>query len=205
MSLRSLPGGFGTHREHDPQVVETLEVRHADQVRSRSELVIGDASVELLDDEADLEAGQVRPDAAVDAGPEGHVPVFPPTEIHDLRIRPGGRVSLGRAQVTEDPLAFANRHTRQLEVPSRGANQSRGRCADAKELLDGRRDERRLLNEQPPLIGVARQVGERECQRGRDGVQASEHEQGGNIEYLLAAEGAVAVDGDELCRPNTRV
>ena len=77
-------------REAHREVVDGADARRVDERVAGLDLVVGDALVPLAQRDPQLQAGQVRPQAAVDAAAEGDVAVHLAVEAH-LRRRRGTR------------------------------------------------------------------------------------------------------------------
>jgi hypothetical protein len=151
--------------------------------------------VPLAQRDPQLEPGQVRPEAPVDAAAEREVPVRLAVPPHGAGVRELGVVHVGRPEDGHHVLARRDRAAADLDVPGGDAGDAHDRRLPPEQLLDHRRDRLRLLGELPPRLGMLGQVAEEAVERRRDRVEAGDQEQEADVEHVLPGE-AVAVDLD---------
>ena len=141
----------------------------------------------LLEGDAQLHAGEVGTEAEVVAAAEGEVLVRLAVEVDDV----GGElgvVVVGGAQHERDAVALLDLHV--VDVgPGRPGGHHHHRREPAQQLLDGGRDERRIVDEPLPLLGVGGEVLDHAVERGRDGVEPTAAEQVADAEQLRLVEG----------------
>ena len=81
----------------------------------------------------------------------------------------------------------------ELGVLHRDADDAHHRRLPAQQLLDGRGDERRVVDDLLPVLGVLGEEAEHAVERRRDGVEPGDEEQEADVEDLLAGQ-PLAVD-----------
>ena len=121
---------------------------------------VGHPVEQVLEHHPDLHAGQVGPQAEVGTtGAEGHVGVGVAGDVEDLRVIEDGLVAVGR-DVEEHHLGVGlDGLAAELEVLSGLAPEVHDRGHVAQHLLDGRRQERAVVAEQFPLVGIVEEGG----------------------------------------------
>ena len=88
-------------------------------------------------------------------------------------------------------------HAAQLDVLLGDANHPGDRGLPPQELLDGRRDQRLVLDQPAPPLGVGGEVDEEALQRGAHRVEPRDQEEEADVEDLLAGEPLTLHLGDQ--------
>src|SRR5439155_13487941 len=131
--------------------------------------VVGDSAVELVDRGAELGAGEMRAEAAVDAGGEGDVAVLGAVEIDPERAVEGRGVEIGAGPAEVHELTLLDRYAVDLGVAQRGAcTRRRHRALVAHDLLDGAREAIGFRQDARPELRVGREPRHDARQRRRD-------------------------------------
>ena len=130
----------------------------------------------------------MRPEATVDAAAEGDVAVDLAVEAHLVGVGELGLVGVGRSDHDHDLVAGLDRAAVELGVLDGHPGDTHDRRLPAQQLLDGVGDERRVLDQLAPVVGVLGQEREHAVERGRDGVEAGDEEQEADVQDVLAGE-----------------
>ena len=143
--------------EHHRERVERADPGRVVELDPGLDAVLGDASVPLAQRDAQLEAGEVRAEAAVDAAAEREVPVRPRgPSATSLGVGELGLVDVGRAEQRPSPvrpsLIGAAADLGVAAVATRAT--AHHRRLPAQQLLDHRRDRRRVARRSGGALGV---------------------------------------------------
>ena len=148
----------------------------------------------LAQRDAELEPGEVRAEAAVDAAAEGEVPVglAVPDELAGVRrTRPRRRWPRRAATITCSPSLTAKPSTSVSRVATRAQPMTGVSQRSISSTIAGTRVG--LLDDPAPGVRVLGEVAEEAVERRRDRVEPGDEEQEADVEDLLVGE-PVAVD-----------
>ena len=156
------------------------------------ELELGNAFQPGLQRDPQLEAGQVRTGAAVDAGAERDVAVVLAVEDHVVGVLEHVGVAVGGRERHQHPIALVDRTPGELDVLARQPRH-RDRRVRAQQLLDGHRPDLRPLAQLGTVFGVLGEVPQRRSDRRPRGVDPGDEHQVARAEDVRVGD-RVAVD-----------
>ena len=106
-------------REAHREVVDGADARRVDEGVAGLDLVVGDPLVPFPQRDPQLQPGQVRAEAAVDAAAEGDVAVDLAVEAHHVGVGELGLVGVGRADHDHDLVPLVDRAPGRARSPPR--------------------------------------------------------------------------------------
>ena len=160
--------------ESQPRTVDVGDERRVGQV----DIPFGEALEDLLQRDAALQPGQRRAQAVVGADTEGQVLAVLAVDVENVAVgRELAVVAVGRADEHHHHAALGHRLAVVLDVAGDVAGHVRRGRLEAQQLLDGLRDQRRVLDELAALVGVFGQnlAGPADQPRGGLVARAGDH------------------------------
>ena len=143
------------HGERQVQVVPDVHVRRGPvALRRPGDRVVAEDRKRLLQGDLRLEPGQRRAEAAVHALAEAQVAEPAAGDVEPVRIGEAALVAVRGAVDQHHPAAGRDGHAVQGDLAGGGAADQLQRGSETDRLLDGVRDERRLVPQQRALVRV---------------------------------------------------
>ena len=143
--------GTTTGSVSQPRTVEVGE----SLARVAVDLPLGEPLEHLFERDAPFEAGERGAEAEVDAEAEREVLADLAVDVEPVAVRVAPVVAVRRADEEQHDAAFGHRLAVELHVARRRTRPTCGAGRlEAQQLLDRVRDERRILDELAPLVGV---------------------------------------------------
>ena len=153
-----------------------------------------EAGDELLDRHLQLEAGEVRAEAAVDAEAEGGVAVLLPVDDERVGILEHVRITVGGRERQQHVVVLLHRAAVEVDVLGDHAGH-RDRGVRTEELLERERHHLGIVGETLTVLRVLREVPDRRTDRRPRRVDAGDEQQEDRAADVLRGE-LVAVDLD---------
>ena len=142
-------------------MLDLAEQRGVLELDAVGDAVLRDAPVPLANGDAELEAGEVRSEAAVDPSAEAEVAVDLTVELDDVGSFVDALVRVRGADQAHDLVARLEGAATEFEVLGDDPRDEGDRGFEAQELLDRRRDDRRVLHDAATVLGRARRTRRR--------------------------------------------
>src|SRR5437762_8709635 len=142
------------------------KLRFACQLERRNPL--GERSEQRLA----FEACHSLPDAAVNAGAEGHMAGGAAPNVESVRLVPTARIAVGRGEKQQHLFTVANPNAGHLDWSCGGAEEGLHRRLETQHFLEGAADQVGILAKYGPLLGVAGKAVQRVAEPVDRGVDA---------------------------------
>src|SRR5581483_7357137 len=158
-SRTSITGSCAPARAHGEGLVAAHEVGGAGgRFGGVNQLGVGQLLEQLLEQHAQLEAGQAGAQAEVGAEPERHVLVRRAADVERRRVGEHGLVAVGRRVEEQQLLALRDHLTAQLGVGHGGAGHVLDGADPPQHLLDGGAEQAAVGDQRLPPIAFAQQL-----------------------------------------------
>ncbi len=155
--------------------------------------VLRNAPVPLANGDAELEAGEVRSQAAVDPPAEAEVAVDVTLELDDVCSFVDTLVRVRGADQAHDLVACLEGAATQFDVLGDDARDEGDRGFEAQELLDCRWEYRRVFHDAAAELGLPSKPGVEARETVGDGIESGHDHELADAEELLFAQGLASI------------